>query len=390
MTSALDRLLNMDDLRRRARSRLPKPVFDYIDGAAENEWTKGINAADFREVRFLPRALVDITERTQGVTVLGEKLDLPLILAPTGLTGLFGPGGEKAVGRAARAAGAVFCVSTVATQTVEEVSSAAPGTWFQLYVQRDRELTRELIERAGKAGCPVLVVTVDTPVQGRRDRDIRNGFAFPPKMTPANIWHFGTHPGFLLRLATSPKLGFANFAHVPGYNMGFSAATRQANADFVRTITWDDIAWFKSLFPGKIALKGILHPDDVKRAIDIGVDGIIASNHGGRQLEGATSPFRALPRLVEAAADRIEVILDGGVRSGGDVLKAMALGAKACMVGRPYLYGLAAGGEAGVARMLAILKGEIQTAQAQLGCPSLEALDASFLEPVERGWPANR
>ena len=383
-------ILNIDDLRAAARRRLPKPVFDYIDGAAMDEVTMGRNRADFSEIRFQPKALVDIAERSQAVTVLGQTLTTPVILSPTGLTGLYGPGGEIAVARAAKAAGAVFCLSTVSTQTIEDVAAAAPGIWFQLYVQRDRGLTKELIERAGKAGCPVLMVTVDTAVQGRRDRDIRNGFAFPPKFTPANIWHFGTKPGFLWRLATSPKLGFANFAHVPGYNMGFSAATRQANADFVRKVTWDDVAWYKSIFPGKVVLKGILHPDDAKRAADAGADGIIASNHGGRQLEGATSPIRALPRLVEAAEGRIEVILDGGIRRGGDVVKAVALGAKAVMMGRPYLYGLAAGGEAGVAQMLSIVRGEIDTTLALLGCPRLPEADPTFLEDQGRPWPANR
>ncbi len=385
-----DDLITIEDVRRRARRNLPKPVFDYIDGATADEWTKGINSSDFKEIRFLPRAMVDVSSRSQRTTVLGQTYDLPLILSPTGLTGLYGPGGEIAVARAAKAAGGVFCLSTVGTQTIEDVAKAAPGIWFQLYVQRDRALTQELVERAGRAGCPVLVVTVDTTVQGRRDRDIRNGFSFPPKMTPANIWHFGTHPKFLWRLATSPKLGFANFAHVPGYNMGFSAATRQANADFVRKITWDDVAWFKSIFPGKVALKGILHPEDARLAAEHGADAIIASNHGGRQLEGATSPIRALPRLVEAVDGRCEVLLDGGIRHGGDMLKAMALGAKACMTGRPYLYALAAGGEAGVARMLAILKGEMDTAQALLGCNRLDQLDRSYLEPMDRAWPANR
>ena len=383
-------ILNIDDLRAAARWRLPKPVFDYIDGAAMDELTMSRNRADFSEIRFQPKALVDISERSQAVTVLGQTLTTPVILSPTGLTGLYGPGGEIAVARAAKAAGAVFCLSTVSTQTIEDVAAAAPGIWFQLYVQRDRGLTKELVERAGKAGCPVLMVTVDTAVQGRRDRDIRNGFAFPPKFTPANIWHFGTKPWFLWRLATSPKLGFANFAHVPGYNMGFSAATRQANADFVRKVTWDDVAWYKSIFPGKVVLKGILHPDDAKRAADAGADGIIASNHGGRQLEGATSPIRALPRLVEAAEGRIEVILDGGIRRGGDVVKAVALGAKAVMMGRPYLYGLAAGGEAGVAKMLSIVRGEIDTTLALLGCPRLPEVDRSFLEDQGRPWPANR
>lgn len=390
MGRGMARAVNIDDLRRRARRRLPRMVFDFVDGGAMDERTLAENRGDFEALRFLPRTMVDVGERRQAVRVLGQDLAVPMILAPTGMTGLFGPGGEIAAARAAARIGAGFCLSTMATTTIEDLAAAAPGFWFQLYVQKDRGVTRSFVERAEAAGCPVLCLTVDVVVPGKRERDLRNGFVVPPKFSVANLADFARHPAWLWRMATRPPATFANFAEVHGGRPGLTSVARYVSRQFDRSMTWKDIAWLRSFWSGKIAVKGILSPGDARLAAEHGADAVIVSNHGGRQLDGASSAIAALPAVADAVGDRIEVLMDSGIRRGGDVVKALALGARACLVGRAFLYGLAAGGEAGVDRALEILHGEIDNVQALLGCPDVADLDRSYLADARGPWPGNR
>jgi L-lactate dehydrogenase (cytochrome) len=382
--------INIADLRRLAQRRLPKPVFDFIDGGAQDERTLTANTSDFSGIRFMPHQLVDVSKRRAGVRVLGQDLALPIVLAPTGLTGMFGAGGEVAAARAAAAAGAGYCLSTMATTSIETMAQTAKGFWFQLYVQRDRGVTRELVERAAAAGCPVLVLTTDTVVQGNRERDARNGFTVPLKVTPGRALDFARHPGWLWRMATGPRITFANLVKGEQSRTGFLSVAQHAATMFDQSLSWKDVDWLKSIWPGKLAIKGILGADDARRAADNGADAVLVSNHGGRQLDDVPSAIAALPRIADAVGGRMDVLIDGGIRRGSDVVKALALGAKACLIGRAFLFGLAAGGEAGVARALQIFTDEIDRTQALIGCPDLADIDRSFLLEPQTAWPANR
>ena len=372
------KVANIADLRRLARQRLPRALFDYIDGGAQDEVTLRANQADFNNFTLVQRVLRDVTTRDQSVTVLGQKYDLPLILSPTGLTGIFWPNGALEAARAASDAGAGFCLSSMSTSTVEEIKKVAKRpTWFQLYVMRDRGMSRELIERAKAGGCSALVLTVDLAMQGQRDRDVHNGLTIPPTLSVANMLNFAMRPGWVWRFLTGPKVMPASLVK-PGQNTLFTIAG-YVNSQFDQSVTWKDIEWAKSIWGGPIALKGILAPEDAVAAIDHGADALIVSNHGGRQLDGVRSAISALPYVVDAVQGRAEVLIDGGVRRGTDVLKAIALGAKACMIGRPYMYGLASNGHAGVAKALDLLRNEIDLALALTGNTSLAALDRSSI-----------
>ena len=371
-------IANIADLRQLAWQRLPRVLFDYIDGGAQEEVTLRANQADFNNFTLVQRVLRDVTTRDQSVTVLGQKHDLPLILSPTGMTGIFWPNGALEAARAASDAGAGFCLSSMSTSTVEDIKKVAKQpTWFQLYVMRDRGMSRELIERAKAAGCSALVLTVDLAMQGQRDRDVHNGLTIPPTLNVSNMLNFAMRPGWVWRYLTGPKVLPASLVK-PGQNTLFTIAG-YVNSQFDQSVTWKDIEWAKSIWGGPIALKGILAPEDAKAAIDHGVDALIVSNHGGRQLDGVRSAISALPYVVDAVQGRAEVLLDGGVRRGTDVLKAVALGAKACMIGRPYMYGLASNGRAGVAKALDLLRNEIDLALALTGNTSIAALNRASL-----------
>ena len=372
------KVANIADLRRLARQRLPRALFDYIDGGAQDEVTLRANQEDFNNFTLVQRVLRDVTTRDQSVTVLGQKYDLPLILSPTGLTGIFWPNGALEAARAASDAGAGFCLSSMSTSTVEDIKKVAKRpTWFQLYVMRDRGMSRELIERAKAAGCSALVLTVDLAMQGQRDRDVHNGLTIPPTLSVANMLNFATRPGWVWRFLTGPKVMPASLVK-PGQNTLFTIAG-YVNSQFDQSVTWKDIEWAKSIWGGPIALKGILAPEDAVAAIDHGADALIVSNHGGRQLDGVRSAISALPYVVDAVQGRAEVLIDGGVRRGTDVLKAIALGAKACMIGRPYMYGLASKGREGVTQALELFRNEIDLALALTGNTSLAALDRSSI-----------
>jgi isopentenyl diphosphate isomerase/L-lactate dehydrogenase-like FMN-dependent dehydrogenase len=381
-------LLNVEDLRRRARRRLPRAVFDFIDGGAEDERTLRRNTAAFERLTFSPRILVDVDRRDQSTTVLGQRLASPLILAPTGLCGMAAPRGEVLAARAALRTGTVFTLSCMSAVTIEELAREVPGPhWFQLYVWRDRALTRSLVERARAAGYRALVLTADAPVVSHRERDLRNGATIPPRVTWRNLLDSATKLGWLSQMARHPRVDFVNVAHaVRGARRGPLSLGAYVNRQFDPSVTWDDLDWLRSFWPGPLALKGIMSVEDARRAVEHGVDLLIVSNHGGRQLDGLPAAVEVLPEIAEAVGGRAEIVLDGGVRRGGDVVKALALGARACMIGRPYLYGLGAGGQAGVERAVGMLQAEIDRTLALLGRPTLAELDRTAVRLPPR-WP---
>ena len=372
--------ITIEDLRARARRRLPRALFDFVDGGGEDEVTLRGNRAAFERITFRPRVLVDVSHRDASTTVLGVPLATPLVVAPTGMPGLLWPRGEILMARAAKARGSIFTLATRATCCIEEVAEATGGhVWFQVYVWRDREVTRRLVERAKESGAKAMFLTVDVPVVSQRERDLRNGFTVPPKITVRNALDTLRRVDWLVRTLRGPKITDRNF-------IGLAATA--GGSDLVKlggyvnrltdaSVDWDDFRWFRRLWDGPLVIKGIMTAEDAKLAIDAGADGVVVSNHGGRQLDYLPQGIDALPEIVDAVGHRTEVLLDGGVRRGTDVVKAVALGARACMLGRPTLYGLGAGGQAGVERAIEILQTEIDRTLGLLGRPRLSDLDRS-------------
>ena len=358
---------SIGDLRELARRRLPRALFEYIDRGSYDEHTWNRNRADFGALTLRQRVMVDVSNLSVGTTVLGEHWKMPVGIAPTGLTGLFHRDGEIQAARAAQSAGVPFCLSTMSICSIEDVRAAVEGTfWFQLYLMRDRGFNEALIDRAREARCHALVLTLDLPIQALRRRDAKNGLAVPPRITPRTGWDMLSHPRWLIGALRSRRRTFGNLqSFFP--RQGAATLAEWSNAQLDATMSWKDVAWVRSRWPGKLILKGILDADDARRACDSGLDALIVSNHGGRQLDGATSTISALPHVVAAVHGRCEVLLDGGITSGQDVLKALALGARACLVGRAYLYGLSALGESGVALALGILRSELEISMALCG-----------------------
>ena len=371
------------DYRQLARRRLPRHLFDYLDGAAYEEITAQENQRAFRRLRLRQRVMRDVSQLNFATRVLGQDLALPLVLAPLGLAGVMARRAEVQAARAAEGAGVPFCESTVSICSIEEVRAAtAAPFWYQLYVMRDRGYARELMARAQAAGCPVLVLTVDLAVMGARYRDIRNGMggalSLGGKLTKA--WDLASHPRWLLDVAVRGKpLMFGNLTMAVPDAHSLPAFKAWVDSQFDPRITWADLDWVRENWPGKILLKGILDVDDARLAASAGADGIVVSNHGGRQLDSVAASADALPRIVDAVGDELDVLLDGGVRSGLDVVKALALGARACMLGRAWGYAVAARGEAGVAHMLSVMRSEMAVALALCGVSEAKALDRSAL-----------
>ncbi|HJO23908.1 MAG: alpha-hydroxy acid oxidase [Myxococcota bacterium] len=350
----LARCANVDDLRRAARRRLPRGVFDYIDGAAEDEVSSARNREAFERLEFRPRILRGVESVEPGTTLLGRPLSLPLVIAPTGFTRIANPAGELAVARAAARAGIPYTLSTLGTRSIEEVSEVSDGRrWFQVYAWRDRGLVKELVQRAAQAGFEALVLTVDTAVFGRRERDVRSGFTLPPKLGLGTLIDGVLHPGWTLEFARAEPILFAN---VVGRDAGDGSdavtLADYVNSQFDPGLSWADVDWLRSVWDGPIVLKGVQRVEDAALAADAGVEAIVLSNHGGRQLDGSPPPLELVAPVVDRVGDRTEVICDGGLRRGSDIVKAVALGARACMAGRAFLYGLAAAGEPGVDRVL--------------------------------------
>jgi len=373
---------NTEDFRRLAKRRLPAPLFDYLDGGADDEVTLRRNTEAFDQVRLIPDVLADLSDLSLSTTVLGQQIDWPVFLSPTGMNRLFHHDGERAVCRAAAKFGTIYSLSTVSTVSIEEIGAltTAPKC-FQIYIHRDRGLTREFVARCRAARFSALCLTVDTLVAGNRERDMVSGMTIPPRFTPASLLSFATHPGWALRYLTSEPFQLANVADRISEGSGkLTSVINYINQQFDRTITWKDAEQLIQDWGGPFAIKGIMSVADARRAVDAGATAIMVSNHGGRQLDGSTAPFDQLPAIVDAVGDQVEVILDGGVRRGTHVLKALAMGARACMIGRGYLYALAAGGQPAVERALHRLQGEVRRDMILMGCRSLDQLNRDRLQ----------
>ncbi|MFT5350391.1 MAG: L-lactate dehydrogenase (cytochrome) [Planctomycetota bacterium] len=380
MSSKLDKCFSIADLRLAAKRRIPAPVFHYMEGAAEDEVTLQQNRSAFDQYQLVPRVLRDVSKVDVSTTILGEASRLPLIMAPTGMSRLFHYKGEDAVSRAADKAGLIYSLSTMSTFSIEEVAAITKGPkWFQIYVWRDRELLKSFIERCRECGYKALCLTVDVPVFGQRERDMRTGVTIPPELTLRSMFDTLMRPQWVWQYLTSPRMELANVrGHSSVSNDAFVLA-EYTNAQFDPSVNWDAAAWMVKEWGSDFAIKGILSKEDALRAVDIGATAIIVSNHGGRQLDHSPASFDVLAEIVDAVDGHAEVILDGGVRRGTDVLKALALGARACMIGRAYLYGLGAGGSPGVERALTLLGDEIKRDMALMGLNSLADLDRSCL-----------
>ena len=378
----LRRAASVEDLRRIAKRRLPGGVFDYIDGAAEDERTLAANQRAFERVGFRPRVLRGLEKVEIDSTILGRPVAYPLVLAPTGFTRIADPDGELAVARAAARAGLPYTLSTLSTRSIEEVRAVSDGRlWFQVYAWRDRALVQEMIERAAAARYEALMLTVDTAVFGRRERDVRRGFSLPPTIGPRTIVDGALHPGWTWKFVRSDPIRFAN---VLGRDVGDGASpvtlSDYINSQFDPALSWHDVDWLRSVWSGPIVLKGIQTVDDAVLAAEAGVDAIALSNHGGRQLDGAPAAFSLVAPVADAVGGRVEIICDGGIRRGSDVVKAVAAGANAAMAGRAYLYALGAAGERGVDRVLDWFRNDIERVITLLGAGSVDALDRTLLD----------
>ena len=365
---SVEQALTIADLKEQARRRVPKMFFDYADSGAWTEGTYRANEDDFHKIKLRQRVLVDMTNRSLASEMIGEKVSMPIALSPTGLTGMQHADGEMLAAQAAEEAGVPFTLSTMSICSIEDVRSVTTKPfWFQLYVMRDKDFVRNLIERAKAAGCSALVLTLDLQILGQRHKDLRNGLSAPPKFTPKHIWQMATRPFWCLDMLGTKRRSFGNIVgHAKGVT-DLSSLSSWTAEQFDPQLSWKDIEWIRDLWGGKLILKGILDEEDARMSLDSGADAIIVSNHGGRQLDGAPSSISMLPRIVDAVGERMEVHLDGGIRSGQDVLKALCYGAKGTHIGRPFLYGLGAGGKVGVKRAIEIIRRELDTTMALCG-----------------------
>jgi L-lactate dehydrogenase (cytochrome) len=370
----------IEDLRERARRKVPRAFFDYAQAGSYSQQTLRANRDHLERITLRQRVLVDVSQRDLTTSIIGEPARLPLALAPVGLCGMQHGDGEILACRAAQAAGIPFTLSTMSICSIEDVAAAVGKPfWFQLYVMRDRGFIKALIERAAAARCSALVLTVDLPVLGQRHCDIRNGMTVPPKVSLANLIDMATKPGWVLSILQGKRKTFGNLAgHVRGMENVISLA-QWTNSQFDPTLNWRDVEWVRALWPGKLILKGILDVEDARIAAKTGASALVVSNHGGRQLDGAPSSISALPKIADAVGSEIEIMFDGGIRSGQDVLRALALGARSCMIGRAYVYGLGAGGEEGVAKAIEILGKELDVSMALTGSKSVRGVGRSII-----------
>lgn len=379
----LKKVLNVSDLREIARRKLPAPLFNYIDGGADDETNVLGNIHAFDSARLVPEFLIDVKNIDTTTRVMGRDISMPLFLAPTGMTRLFHHDGESAVSRAAAAAGTYYSLSTVGSTSIEDVAAACDGPkCFQIYVMKDRGLTREFIQRCKDAKYDALTLTVDIPVAGNRERELRYGFSMPPKLNLAGIAGFAMRPGWVYRALTHPKAILANVAHkIPEGSSQNTSLMEYIAKQFDPSVTWKDLEWMISEWGGPFAIKGLLSPADARKAVDCGVSAIMVSNHGGRQLDATLSAFDALGPIVDEVNGECEVICDGGIRRGTHVIKALARGATACSMGRPYLFGLAAAGQAGVTRVLELLRAEIARDMGLIGCRTVDEIGTRHITP---------
>ncbi len=387
--SGIPAVPSIEDMRRRARRKLPKMIFDFVEGGAGDETTLRSNESDFNEVRFRPRTLVDVSAQDTSAAFAGQEFPLPLVLGPAGLVRVVGNGGELSAVKAAGARGIPYTISTSSAWSIEEIADVATGPlWFQLYLWRSRSLIENLVARARSAGCSALVLTVDVPLNANRIRDLRNGMSIPPRVTFRNAVEAARRPRWMLDMMQPPAIGFRNFQ---GVAEGDSSTS---HSEFINrelsnlTATWEDLAWLRRVWDGPLYIKGLTTVEDARLALSAGVDGIIVSNHGGRQLDGLPSSVSAFARIAREFAGETELFLDGGIRSGVDIAKALAMGATAVTVARSWVYGVAAGGEQGVTRVISIFEQELRQTLALLGASHSRDLNESYVD-APRHWLAS-
>ncbi|WP_353147106.1 alpha-hydroxy acid oxidase [Pollutimonas bauzanensis] len=378
---SLQQAYSIDELRRRARRNLPRAVFDFYDGGAENETTLRANQSAYDGLNIVPRYLVDVSKIDTSINLLGAPASLPIAVAPTGAIGYGWPFGDVAIARAAGAAGIPYALPTSSTSSIERVAREAPNTrlWFQSYMLRKRDFTMGLIDRARNAGYEALIITIDMPTGGKRERDMRNDFGLPFRFTPRNMLDFASKPGWVSRLLRHGMPTLENMVGFVPDTLDTSTIASSVGKNYDPTFNWNDLAKIRDAWPRRLIIKGVLHPQDARRVAQIGCDGLIVSNHGGRQLDGAPSSLQALPAIVQEVGSNLEVIMDGGIRRGSDVIKALALGAKAVMIGRPMLYGVSAGGQDGAERALFLLQEELLRSMRLSGLASISEIDRDIL-----------
>jgi len=370
----------VDDLRKKMQRRVPRMFYDYCESGSWTESTFNANESDLQDIKFRQRVAIDVSERSTAMTMLGQEVPMPVALAPTGLTGMQHADGEILAAQAAEEFGVPFTLSTMSICSIEDVAeNTSKPFWFQLYVMRDRQFIRNLVERARAANCSALMITLDLQIMGQRHKDVRNGLSAPPKLTLKNIANLATKPSWCLGMLGTRRREFRNIVgHVSGVKDMSSLADWTVN-QFDPRLSWDDVREIRKQWGGKIIIKGILDVEDAKQAVNVGADAVIVSNHGGRQLDGAPSSIAALPAIVDAIGDKCEVWMDGGIRTGQDILRAVALGAKGTLIGRAFLYGLGAGGREGVSKVLEILHQELDLTMALCGRSKLAEVDESIL-----------
>jgi L-lactate dehydrogenase (cytochrome) len=371
---------SIEDLRALAKRKVPRAFFDYADSGSYNEETLRANRADLEAIKLRQRVLVDVSERSLETTVIGQKIAAPIILAPVGLTGMQHGNGEILAAQAANEAGIPYTLSTMSICSIEDVAEATGRPfWFQLYVIHDRGFSKDILDRAVAANCNALVLTVDLQVLGQRHRDVRNGMTVPPEIRISNIIDIASKPAWAWSVLRGKRKTFGNLAgHVKGMDK-INQLAQWTNQQFDPALNWKDVEWIKSIWPGKLILKGILDIEDARTAVKIGADAIVVSNHGGRQLDGAPSSISSLPPIADAVGSDTEVLFDSGIRTGADIMRAVALGARACMIGRAYTWGLGAAGKAGVAQAINILKNELSVTMALTGKNKISEIDQSVI-----------
>ncbi len=376
-------ITNVEDLRVIAKKRVPRMFYDYADSGSWTESTYRANESDFQKIKLRQRILINMEHRSTVTKMIGQTVAMPVAIAPTGMTGMQHADGEILGAQAAKAFGIPFTLSTMSICSIEDVSKHTGGHpfWFQLYVMKDRDFIERLIDRAKAANCSALVLTLDLQILGQRHKDLKNGLSAPPKLTLANLINIATKPRWAMGMLGTPRRQFGNIVgHVKGVT-DMSRLSEWTSSQFDPALNWGDVEWIKKRWGGKLILKGIQDPDDARMALNSGADALIVSNHGGRQLDGANSSIQSLPAIVDAVGKRIEIHMDGGVRSGQDVLKARALGAQGCYIGRPFLYALGAMGGPGVTKVLEILHKELDLTMAFCGHTDIETVDKSILLP---------
>lgn len=378
-------ILNIEDLRELAKRRIPRAIFDYADGGSYDERTIRRNAADLDAMTFRQRVMVDVSKISLATTFLGSPVSMPLGIGPTGLAGLFHADGEILGARAAAACGIPFCLSTMSICSIEDVRAATQQPfWFQQYLMKDRGFNQELIDRAAAARCSALMLTLDLQVIGERRRDPRNGLTIPPRLTLRNAWDVATKPTWALNVLFGKRRTFGNLVGRIGGSSGINTLAEWIATQFDASANWRDVEWVRSRWPGKLILKGVLDAEDARLGVAAGADAIVVSNHGGRQLDGASSSISVLREIVDAVAGRCEVMFDGGVRSGQDIAKALALGARGALIGKSFLYALSAAGEAGVTRAIEIMRNELRVTLALTGTSTIDAVGPHILRNDRR------